>query len=1116
MLDEKEEKRPHKSKPKRKKRRKKKRKHGMPKIKNASQRRAKLIGRDDDTIEKLLTDLNNSPKFAKLCTYSMNCLGSLAENRHNWDGIVQQGGIDCVLNTLRNHMGNPLILKECARVLAELSKDPVYAKMIAESGAIELMLEFMRVNPEECTEDAQRLLQMLLKQAPDKTAEKIDKNKGVEQMVTTLEKYKGNPLVTSSIAKTLNMLVDVNNDMCMKVAMSGGPKALLEALRMNPEDKDLALNAIEALQKLAKVDESFLDFLRAEGVVAVLAAAMDALAEEEDILIAGTEALRMFADHNDLKTAMDIIGKTAINADSKRAGEALGIVGNLALIPENVDFIVQEGGIPIFLDIMKEATDKMKASAIRAVGRLLESEEHARSFEEEGGMELLMEVLKTCGDSEEILSAALQALLHLAATDFGRQIIKDSGILPIAVEVFNEHPEHKLLGKKLMDLLDKIELNDDELAALMNSGLITGLQKFMDVNMKEAHLAKRTADFIAGLVTSNPMATPDVIKYMADSLVKALEAHPENEEVVNAVFNALNCIVDKDAGIVAKLIDNGFEETVMKIMAKKKVSKECMQSCENWLAALVSDEMIVKTVNDANDAAKNLLRQPTNMELIEKLGSKLRFITYGLCDRLKNQIFIKNGGLEAMPVAIAALAYATQCEQQEEALKEASAAVAHLVGGAGPIQVFESNAIQALLECYERCATNVDLAQNMTDCLLNMLNSPDPDGDMEIALKLLGAGAAASLCSVLQHHALNGVLCTKAATALGLLAFPDEAHALKVVEAGGGVALVELLDRLVGSDENFIVPALDALLKVADKTANPDFINKRALTNILAFTKVRSPEVLAAVASCLSTLCNNDQLAGMLLSADGALELLEVIKKFSTSPQVLAPTMEALTKMLRHDPKCLKAQDVHDWVMATIKQNPDDLGVMLAGLSCLTALLEGNPESIALLTNEDIQVAQKLVRKFPDSAEAIIVAANFVAALAQDPQKANELLAMGFGDMLLMQKEHFHDNEDVQVAVDHAHELVNPSARTIIKQIMSGKLSDEQLRTYLQNFMDRLDMGEPLDLPMDDVEFALKALLESDCEPEIKALLGDIIVSLVENQGFTQTFFEVRALPPYV
>ena len=78
----------------------------------------------------------------------------------------------------------------------------------------------------------------------------------------------------------------------------------------------------------------------------------------------------------------------------------------------------------------------------------------------------------------------------------------------------------------------------------------------------------------------------------------------------------------------------------------------------------------------------------------------------------------------------------------------------------------------------------------------------------------------------------------------------------------------------------------------------------------------------------------------------------------------------------------------------------------------------------------------------------------------------------------------------LQVAVDNALELVNPSAKTIIKQILSGKLSDEQLKTYLQNFMDRLDMGEPLDLPLDDVEFALKALLEAESSPELKVCFG--------------------------
>jgi len=69
--------------------------------------------------------------------------------------------------------------------------------------------------------------------------------------------------------------------------------------------------------------------------------------------------------------------------------QAIGIVGNLALLEDNINKIVEEGGIPILLSVIngasaeadtKEASQRIIESGIRAIGRLLRVEKNAAEF----------------------------------------------------------------------------------------------------------------------------------------------------------------------------------------------------------------------------------------------------------------------------------------------------------------------------------------------------------------------------------------------------------------------------------------------------------------------------------------------------------------------------------------------------------------------------------------------------------------------------------------------------------------------------------------------------------------------------------------------------------------
>ena len=114
----------------------------------------------------------------------------------------------------------------------------------------------------------------------------------------------------------------------------------------------------------------------------IICKAMEANPEDPDLIDLGTDALKKFCVERDLQIAMELIAKSRMEnqsyADQMASEAAIGIIGNLALIRENVDYIVSEGGIPILMSIagskMNDAVNdkaqaEILASAVRALGR---------------------------------------------------------------------------------------------------------------------------------------------------------------------------------------------------------------------------------------------------------------------------------------------------------------------------------------------------------------------------------------------------------------------------------------------------------------------------------------------------------------------------------------------------------------------------------------------------------------------------------------------------------------------------------------------------------------------------------------------------------------------------
>ena len=217
----------------------------------------------------------------------------------------------------------------------------------------------------------------------------------------------------------------------------------------------------------------------------------------------------------DLRHAMDVIARSRMEAASfantKITTESIGIVANLALITENVAYIVSEGGISVFLSIIagkiRDALSdleaaKVLASGIRAVGRLLITPENLKAFIEEGGMETFKNVIQECGSQELVMNAIVDAFQNMIQTNEGKTALINSHLVPLITQVFKDNPHFTYMVSKYTQLLTQLGFeNDDYCDELMEYGFMEAIAKNLQTNQGNGEKVIQIMDFSKEVIT---------------------------------------------------------------------------------------------------------------------------------------------------------------------------------------------------------------------------------------------------------------------------------------------------------------------------------------------------------------------------------------------------------------------------------------------------------------------------------------------------------------------------------------------------------------------------------------------------------------------------------------
>ncbi|ETO18151.1 hypothetical protein RFI_19137, partial [Reticulomyxa filosa] len=332
---------------------------------------------------------------------------------------------------MKHHKSSPAIIKEMARLIKNIAKaSPHFCDKIAECGILDECLDIIKTNPNECGVYALDMIDSCLKYStqPKIAADGVIKKGALDALNDCLIKNIANSELSASLVQTINLLGQTQPAIVRDIGQIKLYKPVLDAMKIHPNNAKLAINGCELLTSLARLDPKYLKEMQQLDAVGIISKAMQANPDLVKLVHSGAAALKVLAGEDDLTKALNVLFSFD-KYDNKMITEALGLLGNLALITENAQYFAGKGGVNALLNLVHFKCKQQElspddigvlANATRALGRLLYDPKAALEFGKVNGMDHLKYLVERFGEEEIVMNAVLDSLENLAKSRLGK------------------------------------------------------------------------------------------------------------------------------------------------------------------------------------------------------------------------------------------------------------------------------------------------------------------------------------------------------------------------------------------------------------------------------------------------------------------------------------------------------------------------------------------------------------------------------------------------------------------------------------------------------------------------------------------------------------------------
>eukprot|EP01006_Ploeotia_vitrea_P032779 TRINITY_DN64962_c0_g1_i1.p1 TRINITY_DN64962_c0_g1~~TRINITY_DN64962_c0_g1_i1.p1 ORF type:complete len:2046 (-),score=1282.45 TRINITY_DN64962_c0_g1_i1:42-6179(-) len=991
-----------------------------------SRRAAKVVGRDHSAIKAVIEGIQQKPKFARLTEYSISCLANMAQSKENIDSIVQLGGIETLVTAMVNHSHNEAILREASRTLAVLAANPLYARMIGDQGGIELALKSLKTNPDTCGEYSLQIIQSLCSH-PANTA-RLLKSKGIPQFVRVLNSGLKNGQVMTIIMRLLSALSE-DPAITKQIIDAGGVKAILESLERHPELLEHNKYCVFAILRMAQQSKDTLEYLKAKDIVRRVAQVMEHHSDDDELLEIGKAALQFLATRQDLENAMNIVGrsrmKTQTSANLIKTGQAILVVGNLALLDENVEFIVNEGGIPVLLavingissNVSKKIAHQVLVPGIRAVSRLLRNDNNIDEFISEGGVMILVAASQQHSDKEKVCEVCILTLARLVESQAGfANLTQERGVEAI-ITMMASHPEYKQVIIKGLTVLEQIaHTKKDGVKYLNENEAVEAVIGIMQTHQDDPDVLVECINFVRIFATQDQLERR-LLQQAGELALAGMRLHPSNSAMATTSLNLLASLCADIKGI-AFLQEKNAGGVVLRVMDALHDDEEVAPLGSRILNMVTGNQELMVSIMDVKNLAVQLEQDPNSIDLLEALMGPVTMIANICSNERAAKAVMDSRGLDILRSAVAAVSRGESSLLQEKALKVLAKCITAI--GRHPVfvkQILANGVVFEILKAAQQHDEYESLAQETQIMLEVVSRNPDSAG------YLIQIGVPSSIAAMVKAHPLNDTILVSATRLVARLAKGADEQSVSMVRKEGTALSLVAVARFMNDEDN-IIEALHGVARLARMETKD---GKRGLDITLEsmglFTNILkrhqgSPEVMIAVVDTFAALCQDRKFAKMFIAKKLHRDIVSTLDVYNDSEEFCCKAAEVLFHLSQSKDNVIRlaAEGVPDLIMEIMARHIKSDDVALQGIRTLSMMARDHNMAVDLTATGAVRMVYNSVRAHPVNQAVVLAGMEFAAQLASFPDNHKTLLSERSHQMIQWATVAYPKNKALQLA----------------------------------------------------------------------------------------------------
>lgn len=831
-------------------------------------RASRAMGRDDQAIKAIIDGINQKPMYARLTQYSINTLGNMAQTKENVDSIVEHGGIVTLVAAMNNHPNNDLIWTEIARSFTSVAKNPMYAKMIGDQGAMQYALEALKRDPQHLGPPASEIIQSICSHPANTT--KFIKANGVALFLEILSSELMNETVCTIVTRLLSVICqDVSH--AEYVTELNGPNVLLDSMCRRREMADHAINVMSCLMSLSQHQKHTFDHLKAEFVVQKVSQTMEVHAENPEVIEIGVQILRLLSDQADLEKAMDFVARSRMKNQTNTLLMETGInamvVGSLALLDGNIEYIVAEGGIPVLLNIVNGTSvkvslriaDQVLVPSIRALGRLMTDDSNVEEFITEGGVTSLVASLNDQSDKVRVCSVCTWVYGRLIETNGGWKELVNQGGLEAIIKMLGARIEHETVVLSVMGLLTQIAKTKSSGASLLLSKkILSVITKVLKNYKNNTDVYVATCGLLELLTKKKDQGDRRKLFGCADLILAALKNDPENPKLAAAALRFLAKLA-RDSKGVAYLKEKDVSAVLVTLITSNPDEVEVSTSASQILSQITGNAEIMKALEKLKAQTHGLKNDPANLVLMDDMLRPVTLIgSMSNSEKAATEI-VDADGFKILTTALLVTEKARECAQQEILLKQLASAITKLANHRKHTKkMLISGTVDHLLSAVTHYVDYEDFVEE-TQAALDVL-SRNP----EATAYLIDIGSHRSVAEMVQAHPLNDQVLVSSTRYVTRLAKGADKHNLAPVRKEGADLAMVAVGRFMNTEDH-LIDALSSVSQIASLNHDGSHLAVPQ-ESITMFKEVvrrhkNSPSVMTAASSAFQALADDHEFA---------------------------------------------------------------------------------------------------------------------------------------------------------------------------------------------------------------------------------------------------------------